>query len=422
MSVFSTLVRWCEPTPTEDFLLACCAGASHSALAKARATAIQNRLDWQSIRRRLGEYPFGHDTGLLWPGMVQIADAVPIPSDVLGRVRGMFSATAGVNKVQLLELAHISAAMDRCGIPCIVRKGPALILLSYHDPGARRTGDIDLLVEIDCIDAAEECLRELGYSSRLSRSEYERRRSLYKKLHHHLPPLFRTRDSGQVCVVEVQWYAAYHPSAEAFTRKVWENTITVRCGDSDPLRVPSPAFLLVNAILDAWSHEFAKGLRPLCDLWALSNRPSPASMWDVVWREIRTLGIEIEAVTVFSIVSHLLGGGHAPWPYSFDHIEIPGDLQSAAQECSLRSCPDRLLTWATIARLFYGRLAVSPTKSVLPVFHAPQSQASSLLSRSVRQGRRVFRTLPACRASIRNEYARLVIERWSQLRWSPTLL
>jgi hypothetical protein len=142
VSAFSKLIKWLDATAEEKFLLKCCSGASQPALAMESPPALSKTLDWRSIRKRLREYPFAGDSGLLWPEMARATRSASIPPDVLDYVYSIYNETSEENKVLLQELADVTTTLERCRIPSLVSKGPALILLSYYNPGVRRSFSI----------------------------------------------------------------------------------------------------------------------------------------------------------------------------------------------------------------------------------------------------------------------------------------
>ena len=61
------------------------------------------------------------------------------------------------------QLAQLDAAFAAAGIPCLALKGSALRELQVYDPGERPQGDVDLLVESDCLESCAAPLAALGF-------------------------------------------------------------------------------------------------------------------------------------------------------------------------------------------------------------------------------------------------------------------
>lgn len=68
------------------------------------------------------------------------------------------------NLAIIAEMEDILARLNRAGVRCMILKGVLLAERLYADPGARRSGDIDLLVEAHELDRALEIMTGAGYT------------------------------------------------------------------------------------------------------------------------------------------------------------------------------------------------------------------------------------------------------------------
>ncbi|MBO1420271.1 nucleotidyltransferase family protein, partial [Streptomyces sp. FH025] len=62
-----------------------------------------------------------------------------------------------------LQRAKVLRALDTAAIPYAIRKGPVMTEGVYRDPGARRTGDLDVLLRRETLPAFEQVVDGLGY-------------------------------------------------------------------------------------------------------------------------------------------------------------------------------------------------------------------------------------------------------------------
>ena len=68
--------------------------------------------------------------------------------------------------IGLLEQARLAAALDASSIRWLAIKGSALAVQTTGDPAGRGTGDIDIFVPVDSVQAAYEKLHDMGWVAR----------------------------------------------------------------------------------------------------------------------------------------------------------------------------------------------------------------------------------------------------------------
>lgn len=86
-----------------------------------------------------------------------------VPESTVATVRQALSVRAIHRAMISLKIADIADAMHRSGIRVFFFKGPVLAAVAYPESWLRETRDIDMLVHRDDVDAARECLVDLGY-------------------------------------------------------------------------------------------------------------------------------------------------------------------------------------------------------------------------------------------------------------------
>ncbi len=391
----------------ERFLLACC-GDPQSCAPGADGSGLR----WQVLRQRLREYPFASSAGLLWPTLGPAGSVRTVPEDVRLDIETVYRDNAAYNRVLLAELIDVLGALTRAGIETVVSKGTALLLDLYKDLGLRRSADVDLLVRREQAAAAERCLRSRGY---LSERRHEARRDWYLRSHHHLPPLGRIRDSKVICI-EIQWHTSRHPRAPVLTEHLWNASRSTNASGM-PIRIPAPEHLFLHAVLDIWSHNFLKGIRPFCDLRLLALRPESHLVWRNVESEAGAIGIQTETAAVLNVMDLLWGPGMPALssPASSD-LAVPEKFPAAAAECTMHQAPDHIAVLHLLAMLLPGGGPASARQALFPTeFSSALRDARSpaeWLRKTAQQIRRILQVLPHFRATWGNERARAVVDHW----------
>jgi Uncharacterised nucleotidyltransferase len=172
---------------------------------------------------------------------------------------------AGRRRGTLLQLVslRIVAMLADAGIRCAPLKGPLLGEAIYGDPGRRLSGDIDLLVAPEQLQAAVEVVRELGYGAP---TDYVQECGL-PLLHFVL-----THERGELPPVELHWRVHWYERAFACER------LLAPVGDvADDWR-PAPADELA-ALLLFYARDGFVGLRLATDLgawWDVHGADLPA--------------------------------------------------------------------------------------------------------------------------------------------------
>lgn len=113
---------------------------------------------WPEIARLARE----HDVEALVFRIAQAAD-LAVPDPIRAQLQRRYYQTVAANAWLFSELARLSRALDKAGIPLIVLKGAALADAVYRDRGVRPMGDLDLLVRREDVDGAIAVARALGY-------------------------------------------------------------------------------------------------------------------------------------------------------------------------------------------------------------------------------------------------------------------
>lgn len=91
------------------------------------------------------------------------ADALELPESIAEPLQAARTANRRSLMVQILELSRVSELLRAEGIDWLAMKGPALAMQSTGDPGARGSGDLDVLVAPASVEVAYRMLIARGW-------------------------------------------------------------------------------------------------------------------------------------------------------------------------------------------------------------------------------------------------------------------
>jgi len=163
----------------------------------------------------------------------------------------------------LREAQLILAALEPVKIPVVFLKGAAYLLSGLDAGKGRLLGDVDILVPLDAIDAAEHALVAAGWMT-TKLNNYDQR--YYRRWMHELPPM-RHLERGTSLDVH---HCILPPTArlKPDSKLLWESVVYPPGAFGGAVLAP------VDLVLHSATHlfhegEFEKGLRDLVDLHAL---------------------------------------------------------------------------------------------------------------------------------------------------------
>ena len=85
---------------------------------------------------------------------------------LMGRFRGIHRLTWYRNHTMFRDMAAVVSSLQDIGLPTMILKGAALIVLHYRDHGLRPVGDVDVLVPTKDASAALDLLTRSGWASK----------------------------------------------------------------------------------------------------------------------------------------------------------------------------------------------------------------------------------------------------------------
>jgi hypothetical protein len=148
-----------KPTSQQELLLRAALSPGEKAVEAWqdwKATVDLEQLDSASIR--------------LLPLLYRNLRQLGVEDALMGRFRGIHRLTWYRNQKLFRDMSSVVRSLNDNGVPTMVLKGPALILLHYQDHGLRPVGDVDVLVPTKDARTAAELLTELGWRSRMLKS------------------------------------------------------------------------------------------------------------------------------------------------------------------------------------------------------------------------------------------------------------
>jgi hypothetical protein len=209
--------------------------------------------DWDVLIEESGRYGVAP---LLYRRLRTFHSDIPIPANVMGRLRHIYLQSAGRGMHLYHELGKVLGRLRQANIPVIVLKGAHLAELVYGNIALRPMSDVDVLVHEDDVMRVEAALLGMGFAP----AEYNR---LIAKDNcefvYGLP--------NRKLFVEVHW--KFLPSNYRFKidiDELWERSRQAIIAGVD-VSVLCPEDLLLHLCLHTSAkHLFAMGLKPLYDL------------------------------------------------------------------------------------------------------------------------------------------------------------
>ncbi len=142
-----------------------------------------------------------------------------LPPDLVEELTQRYHRTAALNMRAVRDLEQLCTRLAVAGIGVLVLKGMALLHDLYPDPGLRPTGDVDLWVADEDLDAMTATLASIGYAPEPFYPDTYRRGNTIVDIHTHLLGAGRIHSrerilaAGERCLLEGAEPAAYGATA-----------------------------------------------------------------------------------------------------------------------------------------------------------------------------------------------------------------
>ncbi len=244
-----------------------------------RARALSARVDWDVVCDAA-------EASAVLPTLAYTLDlhgALPERAAPRERLGEALAHNAMQNRILLHDLAEAVGALRAAGVESIVLKGAALLAAGHVPAEARHVDDIDLLVQEQDIDVADETLARLGYTT----EPHDGHEDATLLAHHgrasHAPPAHprfhfglhgAVQRSPNGTPVELHRYA---PGSPADRQPTWAaRRARVRAGDCHGVRIdmlePHDLFIMACEHVIVHHHGHPKYLaRHLVDVVALGG-------------------------------------------------------------------------------------------------------------------------------------------------------
>lgn len=190
----------------------------------------------------------------------------------MGRMKGIYRRTWAENQKNFQHLHRVFAALGRAGIPAMLLKGSALILLCYRDLGLRAMGDFDVAVPAPRVHEAVAILEGMKWKTCL---EYPK---LQIELHHAVHLQNAARED-----LDLHWHILVHRCEDAFDRPFWEGARPIDYKGS-PLLSLQPADHLLHASIHAAAWSPTSPLRWVADAYYLTRH------CEIDWERVLAMG------------------------------------------------------------------------------------------------------------------------------------
>ena len=265
---------------------------------------------------------------------------IPIPPNVMGRLRQAYLENAARNLILYNYLCKVLKILRRNSIPVIVLKGAHLAELVYGNRALRFVGDMDLLVKKDDVMRVDALLLEMGCTTTVHNR-------IVGKDNNAFAYLMQKRDVK----LDIHW--SILSSIFPFTIDTdgqWERSRPVLIAGVDAA-VLCPEDLLLHLCLHAGcDHVFEPGLKLFCDISEILQHDGGGMDWGLVQRRTHEWGIEKCVYLTLKLTRELLG------------VALPEELMEALKP---NDFDERFVALAR-DQIFSRRLRTGPPLSLWP--------------------------------------------------------
>lgn len=307
--------------------------------------ALNSGLNWEEYLTLVER----HGTpALSWESLKRVPDA-NLPATVRQALQRR-NAACRMQAMRLTSLlVQVLKDFNQTGIPLIPLKGPLLSLELYGDLGIRHSQDIDIMVALGDMPAAQARLEKMGWRVQLQPTFSPRHTEAFLKINHHMVywhPLHR-------CSLELHWRTKWETpdrTAGQWTRStasVWNGLC---------YRALTPVDLTLHLCEHGSGHAWfrSKWLSDLARMYTMDYLD-----WNTAYSSARTVDVENSLLQCLRLLKEVHG---LPVPEALREsaIRLPALLLDHVAVCMLAppwahlSLPARLRM--TARRLRYERL------------------------------------------------------------------
>ena len=217
--------------------------------------AIERGISWPLF------YELAHAHGLaplIFHNLRILNMASHAPAAVWRQFEASYYSTLGDNLLLESELFQAAEQLQRCHIDFLLLKGIVLGAMLYPDPALRPSADLDILVPLPQVPAAQQALQNLGYGLQPGRQlDFQLARS-------YDIPFVRQSASGQGVLLELHWSLAEPELFNLDINALWTRAQPFAY-NGHALRSLSPEDILFHLTIHIRKHRYV-GLRWLVDV------------------------------------------------------------------------------------------------------------------------------------------------------------
>lgn len=295
---------------------------------------------------------------LHWPHLLRIVEhhqvtplvarnlepcAGSVPPEIMARLRAEAAANARTCFRNASELAAIAQLFRAHELEFRIFKGAPLAIAAFGDVTLRAAGDIDLLVRVDDLPAADSLLRGLGYL-RLETEAQTTPRRMRSYLAHQKDFSYQQPETGSM--IDLHWRLFRNPRYPTNGGLEEVGMAWVRMG---PEQLPTFSaqclflYLCVHGALDGWLR-----LKWLADVGALLRAASDEDL-DSLAEAARARSVATEFGAAVHLCREYLGFDRLPARcLPADSPKVARILRFAGEQMSAHNyCPDRLRVRST---------------------------------------------------------------------------
>jgi putative nucleotidyltransferase-like protein len=346
----------------EDQLLICIArrDLDESTAQSIRGLLNRNGFDWEYVLARATS----HGVAALLAHHLQSIKCEVVPDSVLLQLQTENQQNSERCLWLAGELARLTAAMQKAGIPCIPFKGPTLAITAYRDLGLRQFTDLDLFVHTRDVARAKEVLAQLGFKP--VRNLSSAREAAFLRFDNAC-----AFDNDRDVLLDLHWrFSPVHSSLPLETDDFWRRLESVNIG-KQTLSTLSAEDLLLVLCCHGFTHEWER-LIWICDVATLIGQRKDLD-WNYLFRKSKRLGV-LRIILVGLMLAGELGAS-LPRQVS-DRIERNDAVSRCADELMTRLFTSRkghlsLLEWLR-RQLQMRERARDKLKSLLRIMFTPR--------------------------------------------------
>lgn len=205
------------------------------------------------------------------------AAGVALPDALSRELSARYASEARKRWLLQAELATVVGACRARGVECIVLKGPQLASRFYGADDRRSYWDLDLLVRRDRLGAAQQVLRDEGYTLQTSLFFGER---ISLAVAHALD--YAKGEIG----LDLHWRLSHHPSFRIDYERLWSRRQAWHTG-TGTFNVLSPDYVVTLNLLSSFK-DMERGafrLRSFVDLWMILDTVEARLDWERFFTE-----------------------------------------------------------------------------------------------------------------------------------------